>query len=478
MGNTASTSSNITLSENPVIEEGSAKIYFPDTVDRSEVFYNDVQVYNRDLTCLIIKVFCSMYNGDVNIFEAFSASGLRSIRYAIECPGIKSIIANDIDPKAVEVIRQNIIKNNVSDIVKASEGDAQLVMEKSKGMFQIIDLDPYSTAAPFLDGAIQAVTNGGLLCVTSTDGRSLCGTQIDTAYAWYNVIAMNADFTHEFGIRTLLTTIITTAARYNRSVEPLISLSKNFYFRVFVRIWDKKGDSKVTAANTSLCFYSNDTASFWLQPMGVLQVAKDGTSRSIKHSTLDIPSINDPLTGGKLQIAGPIYTGPLHNKEFCQKLMDNLPTMQYVRQFAPNIEATLNTCIREIESPLYYSIDNMCSLVRASCPSRAVVVSALSRLGFKCSLTHCKAGMLKTNAPPEAIWDVIRSWYFNEGKKLPENPKARSILSAKNRYEINLEVDPEIKKKLLDEKRICKFYENPSKGFGPKSAAGKKKSNK
>jgi N2,N2-dimethylguanosine tRNA methyltransferase len=34
--------------------------------------------------------------------------------------------------------------------------------------FDVIDLDPYGTACPFLDSAVQAVANGGLLCVTCT----------------------------------------------------------------------------------------------------------------------------------------------------------------------------------------------------------------------------------------------------------------------------------------------------------------------
>ena len=32
-----------------------------------------------------------------------------------------------------------------------------------------VDLDPYGTAAPFIDAAVQCVNDGGLLCVTCTD---------------------------------------------------------------------------------------------------------------------------------------------------------------------------------------------------------------------------------------------------------------------------------------------------------------------
>lgn len=39
----------------------------------------------------------------------------------------------------------------------------------------VIDLDPYGTAAPFIDSAIQAVQDAGLLCVTCTDLAVLAG---------------------------------------------------------------------------------------------------------------------------------------------------------------------------------------------------------------------------------------------------------------------------------------------------------------
>ena len=41
--------------------------------------------------------------------------------------------------------------------------------------YDVIDLDPYGTASPFLDAAVQAVEDGGLLCVTCTDMPVLSG---------------------------------------------------------------------------------------------------------------------------------------------------------------------------------------------------------------------------------------------------------------------------------------------------------------
>ncbi len=44
----------------------------------------------------------------IKIFEALSASGLRSIRYLQEIEGVKSILVNDVDPAAVTSIKRNI----------------------------------------------------------------------------------------------------------------------------------------------------------------------------------------------------------------------------------------------------------------------------------------------------------------------------------------------------------------------------------
>lgn len=42
-------------------------------------------------------------------------------------------------------------------------------------VYHAIDLDPYGTPVQFLDSAVQAVSEGGLLAVTATDMAVLCG---------------------------------------------------------------------------------------------------------------------------------------------------------------------------------------------------------------------------------------------------------------------------------------------------------------
>lgn len=51
-----------------------------------------------------------------------------------------------------------------------------MYQHREKGRFDMVDLDPYGSAAPFLDAAVQCVNDGGLLCVTCTDLAVLAGT--------------------------------------------------------------------------------------------------------------------------------------------------------------------------------------------------------------------------------------------------------------------------------------------------------------
>ncbi|KAG9083521.1 RNA methyltransferase tRNA(m5U54)methyltransferase [Ceratobasidium sp. UAMH 11750] len=123
------------------------------------------------------------------ILEALSATGLRAIRYAHEIPLVRHVIANDISPAATEAMRRNITLNGLGPRpeevpekgkrqareqgkVRVSEMDAVALLyhhRSDQRRVEVIDLDPYGTAAPFIDGAVQAVADGGLLCVTCTD---------------------------------------------------------------------------------------------------------------------------------------------------------------------------------------------------------------------------------------------------------------------------------------------------------------------
>ncbi len=100
----------------------------------------------------------------LRVLEALAASGLRSIRYALEIPQLKSIIANDISEKAYQSMQRNIAYNKVEAKVFPSCRDASMLMYESRDpyvRFDVIDLDPYGSPSIFLDATVQSVKDGG-----------------------------------------------------------------------------------------------------------------------------------------------------------------------------------------------------------------------------------------------------------------------------------------------------------------------------
>ena len=217
------------------VTEGKATILFP----KDHVFYNPVQQFNRDLSVAVIRTWSEapqtktqlrqaayqerlqsqrIADGEeatkktgeqehsmegtrkITVLEALSASGLRAIRYALEIPNARTVYANDMSPSAIEAINRNIAHNHLPPErlqVTCSDANALMYSRQTKRV-DVIDLDPYGTAAPFIDAAIQALASDGLLCVTCTDMSVLAGPAYpEKCFANYSGIPAKQEYTHE-----------------------------------------------------------------------------------------------------------------------------------------------------------------------------------------------------------------------------------------------------------------------------------------
>ena len=252
------------------VKEGKANVYFH---KKTQVFYNPIQEFNRDLSIAVLNTYSSVNNNKkLRILEALAASGIRSMRYALEIDNVKEIVANDLDKQAVELINSNIDLNQVNDKVKSNCGDCLTYMniacqEKNK-LFDCIDLDPYGSPAMFFDASIRSVRNGGILLITATDAGVLCGNGADTCYTKYGGISLRTPSCHELALRILLQSINSHAIRYSKYVVPLMSLSIDFYFRIFVQVFDSQLKAKESLANLGMVYFCNDCHSFYQQKFG------------------------------------------------------------------------------------------------------------------------------------------------------------------------------------------------------------------
>ena len=249
------------------VKEGQATLYF---ASQKGVFYNPPQIPNRDLSVLALRRFVEIRQEEalakrakqaasaaarqaagtagasaeapsaapaaadapppgLRVLDGLSASGLRAMRYIKEVPGLQSVVANDLDPAAVAVMEENFRRNGLGPPqVVPSTSDAVLLLHQSKPpvgeRFDVVDLDPYGTAAPFLDGAVQAVAEGGLLMVTCTDLAVLAGTYPEKCFAQYGAFPLKAKYCHEAALRIVLSCIEGHANRHRRYIVPMLSV--------------------------------------------------------------------------------------------------------------------------------------------------------------------------------------------------------------------------------------------------------------
>lgn len=321
------------------IHEGFAKIY-----KNGDAFYNPAQQFNRELTLEVLKAFIKNRK-DAIIFEAMGATGLRTIRFMEEIEEECEIIINDRCKKAVNMIISNLKLNGAVYIERCRSTDdtnikgknlkcigekkefeyvnkkisvindnCNVILHANKNYFDIIDIDPYGSCAEFVDGALNSIKNGGLLCLTSTDTAVLCSNKRKCQIR-YGIVNHPGCAHHEQSLRILLAFIAKSAGKYGKSIEPLLSLSIDFYVRVFVRVINKHADKLIT-----------DLSYFF--------ICQCYNFKKIKNDFKDLVGNENicGMCGNNFFFTGPFYTNFLHNKEFIKTIITSFSTRKDVNE--------------------------------------------------------------------------------------------------------------------------------------------------
>ncbi|KAK6197930.1 guanine-N2--methyltransferase [Scheffersomyces amazonensis] len=440
-----------------IIKEGRTQILTP---KKDQVFYNPIQQFNRDLSIMGIKAYIALRQAshdtkykdqeaskkkklnNIKILEALSATGLRAIRYAQELEGqYEKIVANDLLPEAVKSIERNIEYNQVENVV-SNLGDAITYMASSSEKFHIIDLDPYGTASPFIDSAIQAVENDGMLIVTCTDAGVIAGSGYpEKCFALYGgnnfgTPMINSEANHEVGIRLILGMIGATAAKYKKSIEPVLSLSIDFYFRLFVRVKTSPLEVKKLSSKTMISYGCNGCGHKAHQYFGKI---KDEKKFQYPKSTANIGS-NCQYCGNDYNIAGPMYGMPLHNEEFINKILEiNNNSDKSIFGTTERIKGMLTMAKNELNNePFYFNLNQLSSLFKSPPISIDQFARAIGNGGYDMSLTHAKKNCIKSDAPWEYILNINLEWMKRNNELVIKELESKSEeLSEKNKEKLS-----------------------------------------
>ena len=214
---------------------------------RKNVFYNKAMEVNRDLTIMLLD---AIEKKPKLCLDGFGASGIRGIRLSKEL-GLKAIIT-DNNPIAVEYIKKNV-EHNKAEVEIYKENFFSIVSRKK---FDYIDIDPFGSPVPFIDCALYNIKNNGILGVTATDTANLTGTYPKKTIRRYLAKTKKTFAMHETGVRILLGYIARMAAKFDKGTEPLAVLSKDHFYRVFVRI--KNGANRANKSLENLGFIENN----------------------------------------------------------------------------------------------------------------------------------------------------------------------------------------------------------------------------
>lgn len=405
------------------------------------------------------------------ILDALSATGLRALRYVHEIPFVTKVTANDLDPSATEAILRNVRHNKLEHAIKVTHGNAIAHMytkiaahmalsekERFKGKsekYDVVDLDPYGTAANFFDAAVQAVRDdGGLLCVTCTDaGVWASNGYPEKAFALYGGVPVKGLHSHEVGLRLILNGIATSAARYGLSIEPLLSLSIDFYGRVFVKVTKSPAAVKFAAGKTMVVYSCDAGCGAWTTQLLLKNRSnpnKRGSGSFYKHQASQGPTANQNCEhcGFKTHLAGPMYAGRMHNPDFIKRILDRLSDAdKTVYGTTDRIRGMLTTALEEhlelpdadsqpksqddkyaeIEPyPFFFMPTQLARTVHCATPSEDAIRGALRGMGYRVTRSHCKPGSIKTDAPWSDLWHLMREWVRQKAPVKEDNIKPGS----------------------------------------------------
>ncbi|MDP3742349.1 MAG: RsmD family RNA methyltransferase [Candidatus Micrarchaeota archaeon] len=375
----------MTLLLNTTIREGSASLLIPKQclIDphHCEVFYNSAMQFNRSISALFLAACLEITNiTKPLLFDGFCGVGARGVRYLKES-GVAKVIFCDANNKTVPFIKKNIAANKVQKKTKILNMDVNQALANSP-VFDVIELDPFGSPLQCLDSAFRRGKKQFILSLTFTDLANLCGGHKAACKRYYEASSMNCAFCHELAMRIILARVAKIGAFHEYGVTPLVSWYEGHYVKIFLQ-----------------CEKSCEKADENFKQIGYAWLCTKCTNRG-----LSAEKIIHCSCGNETKTAGPLWVGKYSQKEIIQKTLQNLQNLNstnskfYSEKQRGELENFLLLLRNESETPLFFSLPELCSRLKVSTPKLASFIEKIKQSGFEASATHFSPDCFKTNA--------------------------------------------------------------------------------
>lgn len=369
-----------------LIREGATYLYVPAESVRSKAprtfpaFFNPAGRVNRDISVAIAKA-----TQPASFLDALAGTGARGVRVANEASPSVEVTLVEFNRTSIGIARRSARRNRVYSRCHTVREESNAFLHSRFGRlerFEAVDIDPFGTPAPYVQGALTAAGDGAIVSVTATDTATLCGVHPAVAHRRYGARVTRSDFPHEAAVRVLLGFCARTGGSIDVAVTPVAAHSTLHYVRVYFRV--ERG-----AANSERC----------LGEIGYVVVCGECHEKAVAEEE----TRRCPRCGGTAACIGPLWTGGLVDEGLVAEAARICAAWDW--RGAAEALASLEGC--DTFPPFGYSLEAVTSRERTSSVSYESVKRNLESSGRAVMKQPFGSG-LKTDASHAEIVDAVR----------------------------------------------------------------------
>ena len=342
-----------------------------------KAFYNPQSKLVRDLGILAAKVY-KQDRGSLRVLDALAGCGIRSLRYWQES-NADYLWVNEANPDNSLILQQNLAEAIASGHCQITHQDAHRVFFKcyeDRDYYDLVDVDCFGSAVPYLSTMLWATKIGGLMYLTSTDGRTLTGHLPENSIQAYGAIARSHPAAHEQALRLLIGSTQQQAATKGLGVEPVFSLFTGKTYRLMMRLVSKPN---LTNNNYGFLAYCHSC----------------GNYQTIAWRKLN--KITCTCSHAAITVSGAMWLGELHNRQQIERFIILAQQLGWQK-----VVELLSLMQNEIDLPPYfYKLGEIGHRGKIDIPKRSHLIEALQDQGYQAAATHINLQAIKTNADLE-----------------------------------------------------------------------------
>ena len=340
-------------------------------------FYNPQNKLVRDLGVLAAIVY-KQDRGSLKVLDALSGCGVRSLRYWQESDA-DYLWVNEGNPELSSLLQQNLAQALAPAHYQITHQDAHRVFfdcYARRDYYDLVDVDCFGSAVPYLNSMLWATKIGGLMYLTSTDGRTLTGHLPENSVRVYGAIARSHPAAQEQALRLLIGATQQQAATKGLGIKPIFSLFTGQTYRLMLHLVNKPCLTNNNYGFLAYCHNCGNYQTFFWRKLN---------------------SINCTCSNSTLTVSGAMWLGRLHDPQQIERFIVLAKQKGWQR-----IVSLLANMKNEIDLPPYfYTLQEIGRRGKLDLPKRSHLITALQDKGYLAAATHINPQGIKTNANME-----------------------------------------------------------------------------